>query len=67
MNKVNASSIDEKRVSYAVTHRRIKDAITQIMEAGGAITVKNVAKHANICTATAYKHGCPDMIRDALK
>lgn len=54
------------RLNYEATHKKLLDATACIMQEGGELTVRNVAKCAGVCVATAYNHKCPEMIREAL-
>lgn len=55
------------RLNYEITHNKLRRAIAEMKEKGMDMTVSAVAEYAGVSRSTAYKHGCRDLIREALK
>ncbi len=56
----------QRRLSYDIMHRKLQKVVTRMVEENDELTIRRVAEIAEISTATAYKHGCLDMIRECL-
>lgn len=56
----------KRRLSYDIMHRKLQKIVARMVEEGDELTIRRVAEIAEISTATAYKHGCLDMIREHL-
>lgn len=54
------------RLNYEVTHRRLLSAVEKMLSEDTEISIKKASQLAGVSAATAYKHGCPQMIRKAL-
>lgn len=56
----------QRRLSYDIMHRKLQKVVAKMVEEDDEVTIKRVAEIAGVSTATAYKHGCLDMIRECL-
>ena len=60
------SSEKQRRLSYDIMHRKLQKVVARMVEEDDELTVRRVSEIAGVSTATAYKHGCLDMIRECL-
>lgn len=58
------SAEKRRRLSYDIMHRKLEKVVARMVEEDDELTIRRVAEIAGISTATAYKHGCLDMIRE---
>ena len=63
---MKVSSTKRYRLNYKVTDKKLKDAVTRIIENGIDPTVKLVAEEAGVSLSTAYAHQCQELILEIL-
>lgn len=54
------------QLNYEVTHRKLLSAINEMIACDKEISCKEASRLAGVSVSTAYKHGCPELIRRAL-